>query len=199
MHQLLTLWLVGLLSFLAPASKWAPLHILPGWAETVQEREQRYTSIASDLYDVVYDPAEKPLPGTSREETARVLLAIAFHESTYFAKDVDVGPCYRGPGAPGNRCDHGQSVCLMQIYVPPGESRDGYTRAQIEGDRKTCFRVGLHFAQWSYSRCTAPGTRLNAYATGSCKHGSANTQMKLATAARLPRAPEPRDVLAGGP
>lgn len=193
MNATLIAWIVSLLSMLSPPDKVASVQRLPGWEETPEERTARYASIASDLHDVVFDPEESPLRDTTREETVRVLAAVAFHESG-FAKDVDVGPCYRGKGHE-LRCDSGRSVCLMQLHAPGRTTIDGYTRAQLEGDRKTCFRAALHVASRSYSACRKPFTSLNLYATGFCNMGTANTRMKLATAARLPRAPE-LDILA---
>lgn len=196
MHTLLIAWVVSLMTGVSPPARDAKFQSFPGWAETTEAREERYESIASDLVSVVFDEEEQPLPGTTREETARIVLAIMFHESG-FAKDVDVGPCYRGKGF-ASRCGGGRAVCLMQLEAWGRGTVDGRSRAELEGSRRTCIRAGLHVARKSYSICKKPDTRLNFYATGTCDRGTANTQMKLATARSFAPFPE-REILAVDP
>lgn len=176
MVESITAWVFAMLVFLSPAQR---AGAMPGWEETSEAREARYWSIAADARAVVFDAAEAPLPGLTRDETMRVVLAIAHHESGGFAKDVDVGPCYTGPGYE-KRCDSNRSVCLMQILTEPGARRD-----RLRASRVACFREGLMMARASWARCREPERRLNQYATGSCAYGTSNTLMKLTTAWRL--------------
>lgn len=180
MNTILIAWIVSLMTTISPPGRDAQVQRLPGWAETEDERVQRYNEIAAALVDVVFDTEEEPLEGTTREQTARILLAIAWHESS-FAKDVDIGPCYRGKGYE-KRCDYGRSVCMMQLHAPGRTTIAGFTRSELVGDRRTCFRAGLRVAQQSFTTCRKPYTQLNLYATGYCDRGTSNTRMKLATA-----------------
>ena len=178
-----TSWLLSLMVAFASPDERAKGSQLPGHEETAQEKTARYESIASDLFDVVYDPKETPLfrGAKGRARTAALVLAVAYHESG-FAHDVDVGPCYRGKDGRGARCDHGKSACVMQLHVGDGTTLQGYTQEELFADRKKCFRAGLGLLRKSLSECRRLDTRhrLNAYATGVCTRGDDDSEVLMA-------------------
>lgn len=160
---------------------------------------ERYQSIARDLVEVVYDPAEPPLLAgpLGRAKTVTILLGVIFKESA-FRRDVDMGI---GPYSKG---DGGRSVCMLQIQTPFGRSADwnarkqrfawtsdspsdiqpGFTTAQLLADRKACFRAGLRIVRVSWQSC--PGVpeeeRLRVYASGSCRYGRAASLERMGLA-----------------
>lgn len=135
--------------------------------ETEAEMTARYDQASKDLATVVTDPAEEPIwPGPNgRLATARLLLAIAWHESG-FMRDADVGPCDQK----GARCDHGRSFCMAQIQVGTGKTAEGWTGQDLFQDRTKCFRAALHLVRKSFHACEAQPEvyRLAAYASGMC-------------------------------
>jgi len=174
-------WMLALMVQAAPPPRLAAAYQLPGHEETEADKLARYESFASDLYEVVYDPSVKPLFGgkKGRALTAATILGVAYHESG-FAHDVDKGPCYRGKNGRDTRCDGGMSACVMQIKIGAGTTIrgahgiEGLTQAELFGDRKLCFKVGMHMLRRSITSCTkrGPDERLNAYASGRCDDGA---------------------------
>lgn len=161
----------------------------PGHAETVEQVRARYHSIASDLVSVVFDPAETTPYGQGfigRLRTGALVLAVATMESG-FARDVDVGPCYRGPSNQGGRCDAGRSACLLQIQVGIGNTKEGWSRADLTKDRKKCFKAGLRMMRQSISSCrkNPPLHGLAAYASGTCSRGLKESEARMKLAERL--------------
>jgi hypothetical protein len=169
-NNVIVSWLVSLMVHAAPPERLAAAPQLPGHAESAEQKLERYTSIATDLYQVVYDPKLRPIFGgkKGRAETAALVLGVAFHEGG-FAHDVDVGPCYRGKGFE-RRCDGGLAVCLMQLEIGAGMTREGWTQADLLADRKKCFLSGLSAIRRSMTACSKgkPDHRLAAYAQGGC-------------------------------
>jgi hypothetical protein len=168
-------WIMSLMVQVAPPERLAAVPQLPGWEETVEEKLERYESIAKDLYEVAYDPKTRPLYGGERGRamTAATILGIAFHESG-FAADVDKGPCYR-EGKFRERCDGGRSACLMQIQIGDGTTAlrhgvEGLSQVDLFRDRKACFRAGLSLVRRSFASCAKAGSdaKLAAYASGRC-------------------------------
>jgi len=146
---------LGVMLSLSPPSSWSAL---PGHAETVDARRERYASIARDI------AAE----GRDRDGSA-LLLAVAWHESG-FAHDVDVGRCYRGKGWEG-RCDAGRAVCLTQLQLPRREREEART------DRRTCLRLGLAKVRKSLATCRhLPPPHRFAGLSGSCSRGLAGSR-----------------------
>jgi hypothetical protein len=141
------------------------------WAPAREADTARYTEIASDLAEVVYDPAEPPLfPGPDgRAKTAALLASIAAHEST-FRPDVENGHA---------RGDGGTSWCFMQLHIGSGKTVEGWTGGDVTNDRKLCFRAGLHIARESFRMCNAQPTveKLSAYASGQCGRSAPSRQM----------------------
>lgn len=180
-------WIVSILVNITPIG--SPQYYADA-KETKEEMTERYNSIANDLAQVVYDPAEKPLfsGANGRAKTALVLLGIAKFEAVGLRKDIDlnIGPKARG--------DSGQSWCMMQVLVGR-PNKDGKTTRRIvispEGryswttdptkgwggedlaqDRKKCFRAGLAIARESFHACGGLNgplmDRLRVYARGNC-------------------------------
>lgn len=159
--------------------------------ETAEDRTARYEGIAQALADVAEDPDEKPLYGgeLGRARTAVTLLAVSWMESGW-RRDVDlgVGKLARGEGV---------DSCLVQIRVGGGLTAEGWSHADLTGDRRRCFRAGLHLMRRSYSACRteAPEHLLAAYASGSCKGvlGQKRSRERILLARRmLARFPAPR-------
>lgn len=154
--------------------------------ETASQAEARYHGISEAVTKVAFDPAETPIPGTSRSFTASVLLSIAFHESS-FRRDVDLG-IGRMRLAKSGWNDHGRSWCMMQVNLGthqvidtrPGhegqwreesatQTSEGWWGTELLEDREKCFRAGLHIVQRTWG-CHG-GTQADAltkYASGEC-------------------------------
>lgn len=183
-----TTWLLALMSTFAPPERAAIERPFPGWQESVEDRRARYEAIASAVRNVAYDPEEKPVFGGphGRARTAALLLAIAWHESGY-ARDVDLGPCWRGRSNDSSRCDFGRAHCLLQVHARDGKTREGWTPAELVADREKCFRAGLHLVQSSFAACRANPAkhRLCAYASGRCSAGQAGSERLLSLAERF--------------
>lgn len=141
---------------LSPESRWTAM---PGHAETVETRRERYASIARDIAEVAGDR------GASTSEVA-LIVAHQFHESGW-APDVD-GPtgCVQD-GKWKGRCDSNRSACVHQIMAGPKRNR------VLRTDRKECIREGLAALRRSLATCkqNAPAHRL-AGLSGRC-HGTA--------------------------
>lgn len=148
MLERVAVWLVGAMA------SWVP-------ARTPTD-QARYDSIAKDLAQVTFDPAEKPAfeGEDGRAKTALLLAAIASFESGYRA-DVDDGR---------TRGDHGTSWCLMQVRVI-GKTRDGYVGEDLVRDRTKCFRVALRIVRESFAWCKDKSIedKLSGYTIGQCK------------------------------
>ena len=180
MNNTIVAWIYSLITLVSPPERLAALPQWPGYEESAQQKQERYMDIARDLYAVVYDPSTPPLyqGPQGRATTAATILAIAWHESG-FARDVDVGPCYRGKDNKGVRCDRGRSACLMQIQLgkdgltTKAHGVEGLSQEDLFHDRKACFRAGLKLIRRSFSACAkeGPDGRLNAYASGTCGMG----------------------------
>ncbi len=196
MHAV-ALWLLEIMSLTAPPERAATEKPMPGWAETVEERRDRYAAIADAARAVAFDPNERPVFGGkhARARTAALLVAIAYHESG-FARDVDLGPCYRGKADDGKRCDEGRAACLMQIHISDGQTAEGYTRDELFADRTKCFRSGLHLVRRSFQACRElpEKHRLASYASGTCKGGLRGSEELMALYGKFStRLPIPSD------
>lgn len=162
---------------------------MPGWSETADARRLRYASIAEDIAAVVWDKNRTPLfAGTdARKRTAALIVSIGRYESN-FDKDVDIGPCYRGAkGATKTRCDSGRSACILQIWTgsAEGTTAEGWTQKEVFADRRKCITSGMNALQKSFTTCTAEGTQINLYASGSCASGHAVTGSRMFYAKKL--------------
>ncbi len=180
-------YILSMMSTAAPPEVHAKMRAMPGWEETLEERKARYEAIATALYDVVFDASEVPLfDGVDgRSRTAALMVGVAVTESS-FAKDVDVGPCYRG----GNwrlRCDEGQAACLMQVKVGSGKTAEGYSQADLFADRRKCFRAALRRMRGSFAACRALDRLywLNAYASGTCDRGQHQSLVRMSRGTSL--------------
>lgn len=118
--------------------------------------------LAADVAAVV--EAEGAIPELGARGTARLLLAISWHESGW-RSDVDSG-AVRGQGI---------DVCVMQLR-PVAGMLEAWTVDEVLADRRRCFTVGLRRARRSIAACrvvdgakTRLEDRLAAYASGSCK------------------------------
>lgn len=182
-------WLVAMIVSLAPPER-VSKYAYPGHAETPEAVKVRYESIARDIVGVVFDPQEIPPYGTTtlgRLRAASLVVAVASMESG-FAHDVDVGPCYRGPHNQGARCDAGKSVCLLQVRVGlHGKTKEGWTKQELQRDRKKCITTGLRLMKSSLSSCSRQGPLLGlaAYASGTCGAGHKESKARLQLAERL--------------
>jgi hypothetical protein len=190
-------WILAFLTTQAPPSR--PSYY-PEAQETPAEATARYTSIASDIRDIVYDPAESPLfkGPNGRAQTASIVESIMLHESG-FRKDVDYGLGKAGVG------DGGTSWCLMQVKL--GHMKDGHTEKRIiptpdggfryttdptQGfggedlisNRKACIQAGLHIVRRSFGACSRMPIKqwLDSYASGSCEGGQDASERRMGLA-----------------
>lgn len=166
-------WALAFMLTVAPPGPW--------YGESKDETIARYRQIAADAVSVAYEPDVAPLFSgpTGRARTAALMLSVAFHESG-FRKDVDLGI---GPRARG---DSGQSWCLMQIMVGKGRTVEGWTGQDLVRDRTRCFRSGLEAIRRSFAVChgNPQDELLNAYTSGSCSRGGAQSRSRIRSALR---------------
>lgn len=173
-----------------------------GGLETPEQTQARYEQTAQDLAEVVMSEPSFYSASTKGSDhglvrTAAAMLGGAYFESGRFAVKVDNG-ILRGDG--------GKSVCLMQINVGKGRTRDwnktlsrwaspyddaadvqvGWTADELLADRKKCFRAAHHLMKSSVASCSRLGTLegLRAYASGSCDGGSKESQLRMGVAVR---------------
>lgn len=158
--------------FLQAMISWIPLgaHV----PEPESEVLVRYTSIATDVAEIVSDPKEPLLPKTrSRGDMGFVLLSIASLEGG-FQKFVDDGTCNQKTFVPDARgsCDNHQAWSIWQVHVGSGLilSATGVTNAfyaaiearehperviygsHLIADRKLAARVALHIVRTSLEK-----------------------------------------------
>jgi hypothetical protein len=139
----------SLVSYLVAAMiAWVPLHAHAP-LESPEDTLARYESIARDLATVALDDDEEPLfaGDDGRVQTALLMASVASYESSY-----------------------GKTVCLMQIRVGGGVTREGWSGSDLVRDRTLCFRAGLHILHSSFGAChrLPVEDRMSAYATGHC-------------------------------
>lgn len=173
-------WILSLIVYLAPPEKLALLPQFPGWEETSEQKLARCSSIAEDIAAVSLVKAQK-----NPERAAALLTALAFMEGG-FARDVDLGPCYRPlPSSP--RCDGGLAVSLWQIRIGSGSTIEGWTKADLQGDRRKAAGVALRMAWRSIAACSrrGPDAGLRAYASGTCERGQEASKARLGLARSL--------------
>lgn len=197
MHAILA-WILSFMVVVAPPGRKT---YYPEAQETKAATEARYQSIATDIVDVVYDPATKPLfkGPTGRARTVAVILSVMDHESS-FARNVDYG---LGKYARG---DHGESWCMMQLRIgsgrtmkwntvkdrparpgdPPEDVFEGYTGEELVKDRKKCIQEGLKVLRVSFGACSRLPLlqRLRSYASGSCQKGAHASEARMGMAIR---------------
>jgi hypothetical protein len=172
---------------LAIMLSWAPpgLSRIKDAVETPAAGAARYAEIARAAARVAFDPMERPpVAGPrARSQTLAVMLSVAFHESG-FRRDVDLG---LGPLARGTGVDS----CLMQIRVGRGTTVEGYSHADLVGDRDKCFRAGLRALRRSIGACRgfAPLDWLSAYARGQCVANEPTSRALIGPALRVRSAP----------
>lgn len=153
----------------------APIESRPqfeGHEETPIETLARYESIAEDIAHVAQN--NEPVRGLDRFQSAVLLAAMAVGESG-LSRDVDLGPCYRGPGLE-KRCDEGRSASMWQL-----QSVD---KAAVFANRKLAATIALERLRKSVNACWAmpPRWRLSAYGAGYCtKLPGAAKRFKLFT------------------
>lgn len=116
---------------------------LPGHEETPAEAFARRVGIAH----AIVVAAEEDQGWMSDRAEAALLVSIALGEGG-LARDVDVGPCYRGPGH-RTRCDSGASASTFQVWA----SAWGHTPEQIFADRVLAARLALRAARGSLGMC----------------------------------------------
>lgn len=196
-------WIVGFMTRHAPPGR--ETYYVEA-QETKEDAEKRYRSIAEDLVEVVYNPANKPLFGGSkgRSRTISILLGIMLYESG-FGRNVDFGV---GKFARG---DNGRSWCLMQMNVGKGRTwKDaggwnikhdrpwrygdkaedivlGSTGPEMVEDRRKCFTEGLRLIRISFRSCRnyPLKERLRVYASGSCKSGAKGSRIRMTAAIKF--------------
>jgi hypothetical protein len=175
--EVLSAWLVGVMMTTLPPGRAQP----PDAAETVEEGKARYGEIADALANVVLDPSEPSLwrGPSGRARTAALVLAVSYLESGW-RKDVDLG---QGKHARG---DDGNSWCMMQMHVGRGTTLEGWTGPDLVASREKCFRAGLHALRRSQRACRSRPIEemLNAYASGTCTRGAAESRQRVGLAMR---------------
>lgn len=169
----------------SPPDRWKSY---PGYEETKEERHARYESIAADIEAVV--SKGDGIHGKP-EQDAAVLVAVTYLESG-FAKDVDVGPCYR-PTADNQRCDSGRAACIAQIRIRDGVTSEhthgigGLTQTDLFKDRKKCLAISRFMLRRSFRACAkeGPDARMDVYASGRCGYGREEGKKRLKLAEKL--------------
>ena len=77
-------WIISLITSVAPMGR---KQYIPEAAESIEEAEARYNSIAFDAMSVAYDPQEKPLFTGSRGRARTVMVILA--ASTFEARSEE--------------------------------------------------------------------------------------------------------------
>jgi hypothetical protein len=153
--------------------------------ETPEEGRTRYAEIARAAANVAFDPTVAPFyrGPHARSRTLAVMLSVAHHESG-FRKDVDLG---KGPLARGS----GTDSCLLQIRVGKGTTAEGWTHADLIGNRDKCFRAGAALIRRSMGSCSRLGERdsLSQFANGHCVENDPTSHALIDPALRVPTAP----------
>jgi len=178
-------WILALMLHLSPADRWTAS---PGHDESREARLARYTSIAADI-DATLEKGDR-IQRTAQQDAA-LLVAVTFMESG-FAKDVDVGPCYR-PSADSKRCDSGLAACIAQIRVGPGLTSlhthgiAGLSQDDLFRQRKKCLQIARFMLRRSFRACTkdGPDARMDVYASGKCGSGRDEGKKRLRLAEKL--------------
>ncbi len=169
-------WLLSVMLSTVPPGKL----VRPAAAvETPEEGRARYAQVARTIAEVAFDPAEAPIfrMNGGREQTAALLLAVAFYESSW-RRDVDLGI---GPSAFG---DHGRSCGMWQAHIGKGTTLEGWTCADLLADRKKAVRAALAQMRRSANACRRkPITEwLNVYASGTCERGAKESRLRVGKA-----------------
>ena len=122
-----------------------------------------------------------------------VLLSLAYFESG-FRRDVDLG---LGQFARGSGVDS----CLMQIRVGSGATAEGWPHADLVGDRKKCFRAGLHLVRQSFHACRKLPREdwLGAYTSGTCRIKEPYSRQRMRRALTSPRPPVDDEIVFANP
>lgn len=170
-------WLLALMVLLVPPGRQG--------AEPEVIALGRYHGIAEDLARVVETSPPLFSGPLARERTAALVLAQAFHESS-FKRDVDEGR---------RRGDAGKAACLMQMHRAP----QGWTADELVADRAKCFRAGLELMRRSLAVCRASRIelRLAAFTGGRCDRGQYESERTFVTAAWLLTQRPPQGVAHG--
>lgn len=143
--------------------------------EKLDETEERYRSIASDIEaEVLADPKGSPFPAVGVPDPERVryallMASIALYESGY-AKDVDT--CAKGG-------DGNKAWGLWQVHVP---------KERACSSRRAGLRIAARFVHLSFSRCSnaeTVGDRLALYATGACVQQQRESRTRVNTALKF--------------
>lgn len=141
--------------------------VAPPVARVELEGQASYTARVKAIVEtaamVVYDPAEPRVHKGpwGLERSLMLTLAVGYHESMGFRREVDNGTI---------KGDHGATVCLMGIMVGRGRA-EGWTATQLIQDREKCLRVGYHRIRQSLSICGSGPNGLAVYASGRCEYG----------------------------
>lgn len=163
-----------------PPDRTSALHAVsfPWAAETAEQRDERYVSIAQDVAAAAALEAPE-----HRARLAALLVAVALRESA-LAPDVDLPECHpdrvAGKGAArGATCDGGRARSIFQLQNFRAETRAAFaveTRAAIGRSRRACAKAGL-----------PPEERLAAFASGDCNKeaGKKLSRDREAYAARI--------------
>ncbi len=173
MHLAIVAFIVAAMHSFVPTSNHASY-------ETRETTEARYEAVADDIATIVLDEAEAPLfkGEAGRAQTALLLASVASYESSFNAVTARGGSL-----TPGDN-DGGRAVGLWQTHVY-GHTEEGWTRADLAGDRQKQIRIALRRMRASFKVCQGVRLedRLAHYATG----GNACTPNEKATA-RMTRA-----------
>ena len=143
----------------------------PGYEESHEAAVERYAEIAWTIAGVCED-------APSPRRCASLLVAIGVGES-YFARDADIGPCYR-VGVHRTRCDSGLAASVWQAQAF-GVDDDGQpiTVARLFASRKLAATHVLRVARASLRQCRKlePVDQLSGL-SGRCQVGLKSAQSR---------------------
>lgn len=164
MLNALTLWLISVMTIISPPERDAARAAKHNSSETGAERAARYESIAADIAAVTKGHA---LPGQTEQQTAALLVAVTFYESS-FHPDVDDAECNEffvrtGHEKQNGRCDGGISVGLMQLHLDSQKTFMGKTFDELAGtaNRQTMLAAGLRHLRAGIVGCSREWKRQN--------------------------------------
>ncbi len=160
----MTAWILSLLLLVAPPG------LVPS-RESAGAGRVRYETIAADISAVVSEEAPLFAGEHGREQTAALLVSVAYYESA-FRLDVDTG---------ANRGDGGRSCTLWQMQRGRAECD------RLVTNRREAAREAIRLVRRSMLACASHPMleRLAAYASGSCGAGLEASRLRMRKARRL--------------
>ena len=134
----------------------------------------RLQAVAQDIWQVSSSPIFGGEDQDARRATALALVAVATHESAYWADVQDCSLCYPGSAW----CDRGRSVTLFQLQ---GKMAWGpYTREELCKDNRKATERARHVLS-RFTKSRSPLELFDGYASGGLRMRPSRAARQLAS------------------